>query len=135
VAEADLDIEAVSADSVLVQMDDAGAATSIVIMDACRNMPLTRKSRDGTRGLARMNTRNKGSFIAYSTGPGAVAVDGQGADSPFALALAAEIPKPGQPIEITFRNVARAVDEATKGGQTPWTSTSLLTDFTFTPAG
>jgi TPR repeat protein len=133
-SESDLDIEAVSADSVLGQMDDSGAATTILILDSCRNMPLTRRTRDGTRGLVRMNSRNKGSYIAYSTAPGAVALDGQGADSPFALALAAEIPKPGQPIEITFRNVARAVDEATQGAQTPWTSTSLLYDFSFTPA-
>lgn len=129
-SEADIDIEAVTVDAVVRQMDQAGAATSIVILDACRNLPVQRLARDGTRGLARMEAPN-GSYVAYSTAPGAVALDGAGSNSPFALALAAEMVKPGEPIEAVFRNVRRAVLEQTAGRQTPWDSSSLIDSFVF----
>ena len=64
--EADVDLEAVAADTVLTQMEDASAATNIVILDACRNTPILRSFRSGLRGLARMEAPN-GSFISYST--------------------------------------------------------------------
>ena len=113
-------------------MEEAGAATSIVILDACRNLPIARSGRDGSRGLARMEAPN-GSFVAYSTAPGAIAADGSGGNSPFATALVSEMTKPGQPIEITFRNVRRAVMQATGGKQTPWDSSSLIDGFVFRP--
>lgn len=130
--EADIDVEAVAADTVLRQMEEAGVSTSIVILDACRNLPVQRVYRDGTRGLARMEAPN-GSFVAYSTAPGSVAADGKGTNSPFATALVAEIAKPGQQIEITFKNVRRAVQIATGGKQTPWDSSSLVDSFVFQP--
>jgi uncharacterized caspase-like protein len=128
--EADVDLEAVAADTVLAQMEDAGAATNILILDACRNTPLHRRFRSATRGLARMEAPN-GSFISYSTAPGGVAVDGDGGNSPFALALSTELTRPGQPIEIAFRNVRRSVLTATNGEQTPWDSSSLIDSFVF----
>jgi uncharacterized caspase-like protein len=130
--EADLAVEAVTADSVLFQMQEADASTSILILDACRNMPLARGLRNATRGLAPMDASN-GSFIAYSTAPGAVAADGDDANSPFVTALLAEVARPRQPIEATFRNVRRSVLRATAGAQTPWDSSSLLEPFYFVP--
>lgn len=130
--EGDLELDAISADGVLAHMDRSGARTSIVILDACRNMPLARKTRDGTRGLARME-RGRGAFIAYAATPGETASDGGGGNSPFTRALAAEVTRPGQSIDIAFRRVRAAVVEATAGRQTPWDSSSLVTDFAFTP--
>lgn len=130
--EADIDLEAVTADAVLSQMEEARAATSIVILDACRNTPVASSFRSGTRGLARMEAHN-GSFLSYSTAPGSVALDGNGRNSPFAQALSAELQRPGQPIEITFRNVRRTVLEATGGQQTPWDASSLIDSFVFKP--
>jgi uncharacterized caspase-like protein len=128
--EADVDLEAVSADTVLKQMEYAAPSTSIVILDACRNNPLSRGMRDGTRGLARMDAPN-GSYVAYSTAPGQTAADGNGKNSPFATALVAEIVKPGQGIEEAFRNVRVNVSKATNGEQTPWDSSSLMSSFYF----
>ncbi|MBK8158572.1 MAG: caspase family protein [Rhodospirillaceae bacterium] len=128
--EADVDLESVAADTVLAQMEFSGAATSIVILDACRNNPLARSFRSATRGLARMDAPN-GSFVAYSTAPGDVAADGDGKNSPFALALAAEMTKPGQAIEETFRNVRGQVMNATGKQQVPWDSSSMITPFYF----
>lgn len=130
--EADLDLEAVAADTVLAQMEDAGAATSIVILDACRNMPLARSFRSASRGLARMDAPN-GSFVAYSTAPGAVAADGDGRNSPFAIALVKQLGQKGAAIEAVFRGVRREVVQATGGQQTPWDSSSLLDPFYFVP--
>ena len=129
-AEADVDLESVAADTVLRQMEEAGTATNIVILDACRNMPLARSLRSGTRGLARMEAPN-GSFVAYSTAPGSVAVDGTGRNSPFVAALVTAIQQKGQPIETIFRTVRRSVLQATGGRQTPWDSSSLIDPFYF----
>jgi hypothetical protein len=132
-AEGDLELDAVSADSVVAQMRVAGNTTNIIILDACRDVPVLRASRsDTSRGLARM-TSPTGTFIAYSTGPGETAEDGSGTNSPFALALAAELAKPGEPIEDVFRNVRKVVLRATGQKQTPWDSSSLVDEFTFRP--
>lgn len=130
--EADVDLEAVAADTVLSQMEDASAATNIVILDACRNTPILRSFRSGLRGLARMEAPN-GSFISYSTAPGSVAFDGDGRYSPFADALSKELGTAGQPIEIAFRNVRKAVLSSTEGKQTPWDASSLTDTFIFKP--
>ena len=83
-------IEAVSAEWVLGQMKFAGNAMNFVVLDACRNNPLTRSFRSATRGLAQMDSV-RGSLIAYSTSPGGVAVDGEGVNSPYSAALAREL--------------------------------------------
>lgn len=130
--EADVDLDGVAADTVLRQLEDAGAATSIVILDACRDMPLAKGSRSAARGLARMDAPGN-SYLVYSTAPGQTAADGDGTNSPFASALAAEIGKPNQPIEMVFRNVRRSVLAATANRQTPWVTESLSESFVFTP--
>ena len=104
--------------------------TAIVILDACRNNPLSRGFRSATRGLARMDAPN-GSYVAYSTAPGQTAADGTGKNSPFAAALVAEMVKPGQGIEEAFRNVRINVSQATNGEQTPWDSSSLMSSLYF----
>ncbi len=89
--EREVAIKAVSAGFVLEQMEFAGNRMNFVILDACRNNPLTRRFRSETRGLARMDAPH-GSLVAYSTAPGQVARDGNLANSPYTTALAAEMP-------------------------------------------
>ena len=93
--ERDLDFEAVSVDFVLKQMElEREGKTNVVFLDACRDNPLARNlARSmGTRsaaigqGLAQVQT-GVGTFIAYSTQPGNVALDGKGRNSPFTAAL------------------------------------------------
>lgn len=129
--EADVDLESVSAETVLAQMEYAGSRVNIVILDACRNNPLTRSFRSADRGLARIDAP-KGSFIAYSTAPGDVAADGTGTNSPYAAALAAAIRVPGKGIEEIFRDVRGEVLQKTAEAQTPWESSSLTAPFYFT---
>ena len=119
--QADVEMEAVGADAVLEQMEEARVATNIVILDACRNMPLVRGFRSPSRGLAPMDAPN-GSFIAYSTAPGSVAADGLGANSPFVTALVKNLSRRGGSIESIFRDVRREVLTTTEGTQTPGTA-------------
>ena len=128
--EADVDIESVSADDVMKQMEFAGSRVNIVVLDACRNNPLVRSFRSATRGLAVINAA-QGTFVAYSTAPGSVAADGSGANSPYTIALAKEIVTPGDGIEEAFRDVRTQVMAATGDKQVPWDSSSLTAPFYF----
>ncbi|MBK8160115.1 MAG: caspase family protein [Rhodospirillaceae bacterium] len=131
-AEADVDLEAISADTILKQMQFASARVNIIILDACRNNPLPRGFRSAQMGLARMEAP-RGSFVAYSTAPGEVATDGSGQNSPYTAALAAAITTPGLSIEEAFRTVRGSVLTETGNTQTPWESSSLTAPFFFTP--
>ena len=127
-------IEAVGASWVLGQMEFVGNRVNFIILDACRNNPLTRGFRSQVRGLAKMNAPT-GSLVAYSTGPGDVAVDGDGTNSPYTLALAEVMQMPNLPAEKVFKLVRDAVREATKGEQTPWEESSMTgEDFYFSVA-
>jgi uncharacterized caspase-like protein len=103
---------------------------NIVILDACRNNDLPRSLRNVRSGLARMDAP-VGTFIAFSTSPGRVALDGDGRNSPFTQSLLASIQEPDQSIEQVFKNVRRAVVDQTNGSQIPWESSSLIGDFYF----
>src|ERR1700738_3971225 len=72
-----------------------------------------------------------GTFLSFSTSPGAVAEDGSGANSPYTSALLSAGKESGIPIEETFKRVRLAVNKATDGRQTPWDSSSLTEDFRF----
>jgi hypothetical protein len=128
---ADVDLEGVSAETVLRQLADAKVQTGVVVLDACRTVPTyADEARAITLGLARMDAGN-GMFIAYSTAPGQVAADGAAGNSPFSEALAALMLRPGQPIEVVFRDVRRQVIQKTGGAQVPWDASSLTSDFAF----
>ena len=128
--EADLEFEAVPARWVLGRMEAAGNALNLVILDACRNNPYKSSFRTGSRGLSRMEAPT-GSLIAYSAGPGSVAVDGKGRNSPYALALVDAIEVSGLKVEEVFKKVRNSVLEETGEIQTPWEESSLRGDFYF----
>jgi uncharacterized caspase-like protein len=138
-SERDLDFEAVSLDFVLRQMEvGRDGKTSIVFLDACRNNPLSRNlARSmGTRGasvgqgLAEVQT-GVGTFIAYSTQPGNVALDGDGRNSPFTQALAAHVTEPGKNLTSIMIEVRNDVLKTTDGRQVPWDHSALTSDFFF----
>jgi Caspase domain len=132
--EADLDLVGVPADWVLRQLFSAQNRTNIVILDACRDNPFEVLGGMREQGLAEMNAPT-GTFIAYASAPGSVAMDGApGSNSPFTRALSAGMLAKGQPIEQVFKRVRISVLEATEGQQTPWDSSSLTSDFFFEPA-
>lgn len=139
--ERDLEFEAVKLDFVLRQMEiDREGRTSIVILDACRDNPLSRNlARSmGTRstaigkGLAAAST-GLGTFIVYSTQPGNVALDGDGRNSPFTSALVRHMGVQGRNLPAMMIEVRKDVVAATSGKQVPWDHSALTTDFFFAP--
>ena len=133
-SDADLDIEAVNANWILRQMEAAAARINIVVLDACRNNPFPAAGRSAGGGLGRMDAP-AGTLIAYATAPGKVAMDGDGANSPFTGALAPAMRRPGLTIEEMFKEVRKDVQQSTRGLQVPWEATSLTGRFAFVAGG
>lgn len=75
----------------------------------------------------------RGTYIAYATAPGDVALDGDGTNSPYSSALADSLVMPGLTIEQVFKETRRKVLAATNDRQTPWESSSITGDFFFVP--
>ena len=137
--ERDLDFEAVALDFVLKQMElERETKTNIVFLDACRDNPLGRnlarsmgtRSASVGRGLAQVQT-GVGTFIAYSTQPGNVALDGTGRNSPFTAALAKGVKEPGRNLTAVMIDVRKEVLSVTNGKQVPWDHSALTGDFYF----
>ncbi|MEI9408127.1 caspase domain-containing protein [Mesorhizobium salmacidum] len=134
-----LQLEAVPIDEVLDIMEQQ-TKVSLVFLDACRNNPFSRslsrtastRSAAALAGLAQFDS-TCGSFIAFSTAPGAVAMDGSGRNSPFAQALLRHIAEPGQSINDMMIAVRRDVVSQTRDAQRPWEQGSLLERFEFVP--
>jgi uncharacterized caspase-like protein len=124
--EADVDFQMLDANLVLRQMEGAGTRLNLVILDACRNNPFGgRGLRSASNGLAQMQAP-EGTLISFATQPGNVALDGSGRNSPYTLALAQTIRKPGLGLFDAFNAVGLAVKQATGGAQQPWVSSSPI---------
>lgn len=125
-SEADITGEAVSAEWILDRIHTP-QAVSVMILDACRDNPFGSQSGvtlDVGDGLARMTARTN-NLIAYATGPGDVALDGTGTNSPYTAAIARAISTSGLPLEQMFEQVRSDVIGETGGVQTPWARSSL----------
>jgi tetratricopeptide (TPR) repeat protein len=126
-------------DTILAGLDDQ-VRTNILIIDACRNNPMARqtasavpdRSIEAGSGLAAPTAPNSGAtlgagtLIAFATAPGQVALDGQGANSPFSAALSHHIGAPGLEVQQMLTRVRAEVVAATKNKQVPWSNSSLL---------
>lgn len=137
-SEADLDFRTVNISLVLRQMQ-RDERTNIVILDACRDNPFkvemqrSLKSRSASvgNGLAEISTQSSaGTMIAFSTDPGAIALDGPpGENSPFATALLKNMETPGISISAVLDRVREEVWTKTNKRQRPWTNTSIIGEF------
>ena len=70
--------------------------------------------------------RRAGTLIAFATAPGKVALDGQGANSPFTDALVRHIPTRDLEIQVMLTRVRAEVVSMTNNQQVPWSNSSLL---------
>jgi uncharacterized caspase-like protein len=133
--ETDVPLQGVRLNDLLNSLAMIPSKTRIVMLDACRDNPFPELEKSIGHGLALVETKAgaAGSFISFSTSPGAVAEDGAGADSPYTTALLAAAHEPGLTIEQALKRVRVSVNQATDGRQTPWDSSSLTTDFYFFP--
>ncbi|MCO5131094.1 MAG: caspase family protein [Xanthobacteraceae bacterium] len=131
--EADIPLQAVRLNDILNTLTSVPSRMRLVLLDACRNNPFPDIGQTAGRGLAIVDARfgAPGTFLSFSTSPGAEAEDGSGANSPYTTALLSAAREPGLAIEDAFKRVRVAVNKATEGRQTPWESSSLTDDFRF----
>jgi len=131
--EADIPLQAVRLNDLMNTLGALPTKMRIVMLDACRNNPFPALSGTTGHGLALVDTKAgaSGTFISYSTSPGAEAEDGNGDDSPYTMAVLSVAKEPNLPIEEAFKRVRVAVNQATDGRQIPWESSSLTADFKF----
>jgi Caspase domain len=134
--ETDIPLQAVRLNDILNTLNSVPSKMRILLLDACRNNPFPAINKTAGHGLALVDTKTgiPGTFLSYSTSPGAEAEDGNGADSPYTTALLTAAREPGVPIEEAFKRVRVAVNKVTEGRQTPWDSSSLTEDFRFIAA-
>jgi uncharacterized caspase-like protein len=132
----EMDVKLGSAINIDLTLDQtmSDAKVKLVFLDACRDNPFAAKikSNSATRsvsvqaGLAEMKS-GEGTLIAFATGPGQTALDGQeGTNSPFTRALIAHITTPGVEIQQAMTEVRAQVNEETNKGQLPWGHTNLI---------
>src|SRR5215470_1693275 len=131
--EADIPMQAVRLNDVLNTLASVPSRMRFLLLDACRNNPFPELGKTAGSGLAIVDAKvgAPGTFMSFSTSPGAVAEDGSGVNSPYTTALLEAAKQPNIPVEETFKRVRVAVNKATDGRQTPWDSSSLTEDFKF----
>lgn len=130
--ERDTDVydEALSLDRVLVAVEPA-KQLRLVILDACRDNPFGRTmkrtlaSRGIGRGLAQVEPTSSNTLIAYSAKAGFTAQDGDGANSPFTIALSKHLTTPGLDVRRAFGFVRDDVLKSTSNKQEPFVYGSL----------
>jgi formylglycine-generating enzyme required for sulfatase activity len=132
--EEDLRYEGVDARDFLRTMKRAGTSLNIVIMDACRDNPLPKRTRSAARGLTvtAAPAGIKGTAIVYSAAPGQTAQDGpRGGHGVFTGELLRVLDRPGLSLEQVFKQTAIQVSRATNNKQKPWINSSITGDFIF----
>lgn len=117
---------------IIAVMEKSSCATSIIMLDACRNNPFERAwSRTiESRGLAPVYAP-RGTLIAYATSPGQTASDGRGRNGAYTAALLDHLSTPDCSIETMFKRVRNTLSAVTKGKQISWEHTSLAGEFFF----
>ena len=133
VLERDTDVydETYALDRILVAMEPA-KQLRLVILDACRDNPFGKTMKRsigtraiGTRGLAKVEPTNPNTMIAFAAKAGSTAADGDGKNSPFAIALANRLAAPGMDLRKSFGFVRDDVMKVTNNQQEPFIYGSL----------
>ena len=134
---ADVAGQSISLNEILRSVDKA-RQLRIVILDSCRDDPFKNPDDDS---LVLLNVENnqssgnlaglaapspdRGTLVAFAAEAGNVALDGEGNNSPFALALANNLKSADLEIGLMFRQVRDEVLRATQNSQEPHTYGSL----------
>ena len=125
----DAQFQAISLEQVLAAVEGAHKLR-LVMLDACRDNPfrprmrMFRATRAVSRGLAPIEPP-AGTLVVYAAKHGQSALDGLDGNSPFAAAIAKNLPTPGVEIDKLFRLVRDDVLVATGGRQEPFVYGSL----------
>jgi len=134
--EQDVPFEAFNVDRVLAEMEAAENKLNILILDACRNNPLTRSFRSGARGLSRPESVPTGTYVAFAARDGQVASDNaEGRNGLYTQELLRNIGRPGLRLEDIFIDTRREVRRLSKNAQVPVEYGSIDAPFFFTEEG
>jgi uncharacterized caspase-like protein len=119
------------------QLSAIANGANLVIIDACRLHPMfnsgSRKMWAAKPGLSKV-TAPSGTVVAFSTRPGQVALDGDGAVSVYTRHLTQGLRQaPALPVEVFFKRVRAGVVAETKNKQVPWESSDLNGELCFRP--
>lgn len=127
----------------IVDQMESRAAVNLVFLDACRNNPLAEELTRSliaqgravalARGLARETGRGTNTLLTFAAGPGRLALDGRGRNSPFTEALLKHIETPGLEVEIMLKRVSSDVLKVTENFQEPERLSRLKIEFYFKP--
>jgi tetratricopeptide (TPR) repeat protein len=124
-ADKDAETEAVALEQVLAAVGGA-RRLRLVILDACRNNPFaptmqrTMALKLVDKGFSNIEP-SAGFMVVYAAKHGETALDGEGADSPFATALARGIREPRVEVRKLFDIVRDDVWASTRHAQQPFT--------------
>jgi Caspase domain len=132
VLDSDIDVpyEAYSLDN-LVQVLEPARRLRLVMLDACRDNPFARSmkrtiaSRAVGGGLASVEPTSANTLIAFAAKAGSIALDGEGANSPYATAILNNLTTPGLDLRIAFGQVRDEVLKVTRNKQEPFVYGSL----------
>lgn len=127
----DAQFEGVSLNKIISRMKYTGNRLNMVILDACRNNPLPKKTRSSAGGWGAYNEVAQGMFIAYGTSPGRKASDGDGRNGLFTKHLLNNIRKKGKTLEQVFKATRQAVLQESGGKQLTWSNNATIGDFYF----
>jgi WD40 repeat protein len=117
-SEAYLRDRAVSVQAVPDELNSAGNALNIVVLDACRDNPFSWR-RSGARGLQVVSNQPADSIIVYATSAGSTAADGEGRNGLFTGQLLKNLKTPGLEVSEVFRLTGGDVARVSGGSQRP----------------
>ena len=126
----DIDIESVDVGKIYSAISRS-KSLRLVILDMCRTNPFAKTmtrtiaSRSIGRGLVAPSESESGEYTVFAAKDGQEALDGEGANSPFAEALAKRLLLPNTDITRVFAYVRDDVMRVTNRQQQPFTYGSL----------
>ena len=109
---------AVSVQTILDNLTDAGNELNMIVLDACRDNPFG-WSRGGNRGLTVVSRAPTGSIIMYATSANSTADDGTGRNGLFTDQLLNSLRTPGLTVRDVFDKTGAEVVRITNGKQHP----------------
>jgi hypothetical protein len=128
---ADAKYKSYAASRIQENLEAAGAALQIIVLDACRDNPF-RSLRGAGGGLAPMQA-GQGAYIAFATAPGKTADDNPGGGNGlFTGAWIEALRQPGLTLDQVFNRVRGKVSTVRRD-QVPWSTSSVVGEFYFRP--
>lgn len=133
--QADVEDESISLHYLMDQLSGAKNVFNVVVLDACRNNPLSTWRGARTGGLAPLDAPS-GTMVLFATAPGKVAFDGGKArNGMFTAHLLKAMTQPGLTVEEMSKRVIAGVQEESKRDfgveQVPWVNSSYTGKFCF----